>query len=281
MMRCPRRATRGRPRVVEVSRTAVTVEGGDEPLATQPADRVAFIAHWAAVGRLSRSVVALVTTLTDAGYAVVLVSACEVSEALEWPAGRPRGVTVLRRPNLGYDFGSWATAIDRYPRALEADRVLLLNDSMLGPFGPIDHLLELFHASAADVWGITDTTQFGHHLQSYCLGFRGRSLAERPLRRFWNDIRAEPTKTDVIWRNEIGLSSLLRRERFAWDVAVPYQRLVREGENPTIIGWRALLDRGVPFVKRQLVNQPEVAPDSDQVRPEVQRRFATDVDDWL
>jgi len=140
---------------------------------------------------------------------------------------------------------------------------------------------EWFHASSADAWAITDTTQFGHHLQSYFFGFPGRSLRERPLRRFWREIRVEATKDDVIWRNEIGMSSLLRRERFAWDVAVPSARIVSNGKNPTIFGWRALLDRGVPFVKRELLRRPEVAPDGDQVRLELRRRFGVDVDEWI
>ncbi len=69
-------------------------------------------------------------TLVDAGYLVVVVSTAEVPEPLDWSSDRPERLTVLRRPNLGYDFGSWATAIDRYPQVVEADRVLLLNDSL-------------------------------------------------------------------------------------------------------------------------------------------------------
>ena len=95
------------------------------------------------------------------------------------------------------------------------------------------------------------------------------------------------------------MSRLLHRERYTLDVAINYGSVVREGQNPTIIGWRQLLARGFPFVKRQLLRSPEgpmalaarrlaravvpgeVAPDGDQVREELKRRYGVDVDDWV
>ena len=123
---------------------------------------------------------------------------------------------------------------------------------MVGPFATFEPLLAKFHATAADVWAVTDTSQFEYHLQSYFLGFPGQILREPPMRRFWRDIRVERSKDDVIWRYEIGLSRLLRRERYAIDVAFPSRHLVPGGKNPAIIGWQRLLDRGFPFVKREL-----------------------------
>lgn len=276
-----RRSVWREPRVLERNGSAVSVEGADDILVAGTVDKVAILAHWADSARLSRSVTTMISALTDSGYHVVLVSTSEDPRPLQWPATQPAGVTVVRRPNLGYDFGSWATVMDRYPKVLTAERVLLLNDSLAGPFAPLEHILARFEATTADAWAMTDTSQFGHHLQSYFFGFPGRSLRETPLRRFWHNIRVEPTKEDVIWKNEIGLSELLRRERFAWDVAIPFRHLVPDGTNPTIIGWRALLDRGFPCIKRELLRRPEIAPDGDQARAELRRRFDVDVDEWI
>jgi Rhamnan synthesis protein F len=208
-----------------------------------------------------------VMALVDAGYRVVVVSTSESPEPLDWGIHRPTGLTVLRRPNVGYDFGSWATAIDRFPVIAKAGRVLLLNDSLVGPFTSIAPLLAKFHASAADVWAVTDTSQFEYHLQSYVLGFTGQTLREPPLQ--------------VIWRYEIGLSRLLRRERYGVDVAISCRHLVPDGRNPAIIGWQGLLDRGFPFVKRELLTNPRVAPDGEMVPLELRRRFAIDVAEWV
>ena len=224
----------------------------------------------------------LSNSLVGHDYPVVLVSACDGSGPLEWPGDMPPNITVLRRRNLGYDFGSWAAALDRYPTIASADQVLLVNDSMAGPFVPIDHLFNMFDETGADVWGLTDSSQLGtHHLQSYCMGFKHGCLQEPPLAKFWHDICIEPTRDDIIHRYEIGLSKLLHREHFSVDAAFRHAQVVRGGDNPTIHGWRQLLDLGLPFVKRQLLRQPGLTPDGSKVRAELQRRFGVDVDDWV
>lgn len=281
MRRLVRLPSRRRPFVLDLQAQDIRVEGGDKLLSSGGLGRVAVVAHWAVDSRVSRSVAALVDALIGHGYQVVLASSAEAQSPLEWPRELPANVTLLRRPNLGYDFGSWATALARYPQILAAPQVLLVNDSLAGPFRPMDHLLAKFDESAADVWGLTDTSQFAHHLQSYCLGFKGGCLAEPPLAQFWRSIRVERSRDDVIWRYEIGLSRLLRLEHFSIDAAFRYSRVVEEGRNPTIIGWRGLLDLGFPFVKRQILSHPEVAPDGATVRKEIQRRFGVDVDEWL
>jgi lipopolysaccharide biosynthesis protein len=277
-----RRFADAAPRVLDVQDPAsVQVEGADRLAATGAHDRIAVVAHWAPEPRVGRSARALIDALGAHGYEVLVVSAAPGSSPLEWPDAESPPVTILRRPNIGYDFGSWATALNRYPFITERAQVLLLNDSLAGPFAPIDHLLERFDRTVADVWGLTDTTQFTHHLQSYCLGFKAGCLSEPPLARFWRDIGAEASREDVIWRNEIGLGRLLARERFVADAAIPYWRVVQDGQNPTIIGWRGLLDSGFPFVKRQLLREPELAPDGGEARSEVERRFGIAVEAWL
>jgi lipopolysaccharide biosynthesis protein len=281
MRRIPR-LPGGRPRgVLDAGRSELQVEGIDHLATRGSLARVAVIAQWSPDCRLSRSVVELTAQLVKHDYQIVLVSTSPDCGVLKWTGPKPDNVTVLRRPNVGYDFGSWTVALDRYPSIAAAEQVLLFNDSLAGPFRSIDQLIEHFHESGADVWGLTDTSQFCHHLQSYCLGFKAGCLGEPPLMRFWRGIRVEASREDVIWRNEIGLSRLLARERYSIDVAISYRSVVREGENPTILGWRRLLDLGFPFVKRQLLSQPEVAPDGLMVREELERRFGVNVDQWL
>jgi lipopolysaccharide biosynthesis protein len=238
------------------------------------------LAHWDPHGKVGRSSRELLHGLSAAGYQTIVVSAAPSDADLTWPDGRPGGVVVLRRPNLGYDFGSWATALGRFPEIRTVPAVLLVNDSLVGPFAPIDHLLDRFHRTRADVWAMTDTLQLGHHLQSYVLGFRGGCLERPALRRFWDRIRVEPSRDEVIRHSELGLSRLLRRERLTTEVAIEGWRVVDGDDNPTIIGWRRLLDLGFPFVKRQLLREPDICPDGASVRGELRRRFGVDVDEW-
>ena len=282
MRRFPRFRSSERRRFLAFERVGVQVEGADRLASAESLDRVAVLVQWGPDNRLSRSVLELTTSLVGHDYPVVLVSAADGPDPLEWPGDVPENVTVLRRSNVGYDFGSWAVALDRYPAIAAADQVLLVNDSLAGPFAPIDHLFRMFDETGADVWSLTDSSQLGtHHLQSYCMGFKHGCLQEPPLTKFWHDICIEPTRDDIIHRYEIGLSRLLHKEHFSVDAAFRHGQVVRGGDNPTIHGWRQLLDLGLPFVKRQLLREPQLTPDGSTVRAELKRRFGVDADDWV
>jgi lipopolysaccharide biosynthesis protein len=244
-------------------------------------DRVAVIAHWSAEAQVSRSLGALARSFADRQYRVVLCSAASVPDSLRLPEDLVDRVTVLRKPNVGYDFGSWAVAQAWDPSIRQGRHVILVNDSLVGPFGDLGDVISRYEASHADVLGLTNTTQFGPHLQSYFLGFNRGALADPPLAAFWLGIRHQSDKAKVIQRYEIGLGRLLRREGFSQDAIFPYWKVVQDGLNPTISGWRGLLELGFPFLKREILRRPEVAPGGDQAPDVVGRMFGVNVKDWL
>ena len=244
--------------------------------------RVAVVAHWSRLPALTRSVNSLVHQLQRHGYRVVLVSSCESTGELVFGDDVDVArLTVIRKPNIGYDFGSWSVALHMCPAACTANRTLLVNDSMAGPFADLGVVLKGFDASPVDVWGVTDTQQFGHHLQSYFMGFRDGVLAERPLARFWAGIRHHADKQQIIMQNELGLSRLLRAEGFVFAPQFPHEGIVPSGQNPTIIGWRRLLELGFPMVKREILRNPAVAPAGRSVSKVLRARYDQDVADWV
>ncbi len=244
-------------------------------------DRLAVLAHWSVDERLTRSVVTYLDELVRAGYYVVLVSAAESAKPLSFRHPVAGSVVVLRKPNVGYDFGSWAIGLHWARRWLGAETVLLANDSLVGPFWPLGGILEQVGASSADVVALTDNTQFRKHLQSFFLAFRGGVLGDPPLRDFWTGIEHQADKDRIIHDSELGLSALLSREGYASDVLFPSWKVVVDGLNPTIAGWSALLDQGFPFVKREIVRRPELAPSGDQIGQIVRQRFGVTIEEWL
>ena len=251
------------------------------PRGQSGSDRVAVIAQFSAQHHISRSLDTMIAELLRAGYRVIVSSSCQSRAELVFEESVRDKVTVLRRPNVGYDFGSWASALAWDQDISAARHVVLLNDSMVGPFSSLDTVLKGFHESRADVYGLTDTTQFEYHLQSYFLGFTNGALGEKPLRRFWKGIRQEASKEETIHRNEIGFSRLLRREGYVAEAAFPNRQVVSAGQNPTIVGWQRLLELGFPFVKREIVRTPQVAPGGEQVADVVRRKFGADIEEWL
>lgn len=270
------------PRVLDVAGPPRFEAGEDLPQGFVT-DKVAIMAHFSADPRITRSVQTLTERLVGHGYHVIISSTSDVGGPLRWPGdGVPPATTVYRRPNVGYDFGSWAAVLAAHPDLAHAGDVILLNDSLVGPFAPIAPILHEFESSSADIWGLVDSTHVAHHLQSYWVGYRCGVLAEAPLRAFWSDIRVEPTKQDIIRRYEVGAMRYWRRNGYAVAVGFPYDLVVRDGFNPASFGWRRLLEFGFPFVKREIaVNPPPEILDGDQVASVVAARFGADLQEWL
>ncbi|MFD2090359.1 rhamnan synthesis F family protein [Blastococcus deserti] len=268
------------PRVVDVA--GVTVAERD---AVIPADaaRIAFLAHWSEAEGQSRSTLRLVAELQRLGYRVVVSSTSPAPGHLDFAADDVRldELVVLRRPNIGYDFGSWAVAMSAHEHVLDRPYVLVLNDSLVGPFAPLDDVVAHFEETTADVWGMVESNQFASHLQSFFRGFRYGVLAEPVMRRFWADLRVIEDKNALIQHYEFGFTAFLARNCFSSTPFVHHSAVVGEGLNPTIHGWRNLFDAGVPFVKRELVRYPDLARDGRRIPAVIAERYGTDVADWL
>lgn len=245
-------------------------------------ERVAVFAHWSKDERLTQSVSRLARQLIDRGYFVLLSSASPAARPLSFSEPLPAGrYAVMRKPNIGYDFGSWSAAMLAQPQIFDAGRVLQVNDSLVGPFNPLDEILQHFEETACDWWGMVRSVQFTPHMQSFFLGFTPAVLQSQVFQEFWSSVRVESTKTDVIHRYELGLSRLLESESFASEAFLEAHGLPELGENPLISGWEASLRLGVPFVKRELVRNPAIAPGGERVSVVVRDMFEADLADWI
>lgn len=243
-------------------------------------DRVAVIASYGSDQRVSRSLSTLVAEFESNGYRVLLVRASEATEPLVWPHAAGRPSFVITKPNIGYDFGSWATALAVVPELADKPFVIFANDSLLGPFDSLAPLVADFEASPCDVWGATDTLEYLPHLQSFLLGFKTGVLRHRAVQTFWRTVRDLDDKDAIVLRYEIGLSRLLATEGFVSRPWFAHEQIVPEGGNPTTIGGSRLLEAGFPFVKRILIDNPDVFPDAAVARSLVLSRYGQDPDDW-
>lgn len=266
------------PRVYEHGR--LTLESGD-PSTLNGREPVALIASYSPTSEITQSLATYAAECRAAGFVTAIARVSEDPSASVWPDTSPSGVIVFRRANDGYDFGSWAALMRAFPKVLKAPTVLLTNDSMAGPFAPIGEILARSLASRADVWGAMRSEQFMSHLQSYMIAFRRGVLAEPVLRRFWENLPPVTSKAEIVERFELGLSSLLWAEGFSTEALIEGRAIATLGKNPSITGWHAVLDAGFPFVKRQLLREPHLVPDGDQVAKVVALLFATDPYDWV
>jgi lipopolysaccharide biosynthesis protein len=244
-------------------------------------DRVAFVASYSSEPRVTLSLSRLIDDLRRLDYEVVLIRASEDKQELIWPDTQRRDLVVLRKPNVGYDFGSWAVGMDRHRSLLSRPYVLLVNDSLAGPFSDLGGLIRDFESSTCDVWGATRSRQLLPHLQSYLLGFKRGVLLDRPIRTFWNHLPVETEKSRIVEAYEMAFARLLFSEGYTTEAFIEPEQIESGDQNPSLDGWRQLLDLGFPFIKRTIITDPSLVGDGTSIESVVRARYDTDLADWL
>lgn len=267
------------PPVIRTSGAILRLERGDREWLR--ADRVAIVSSWAPTNVMSRSLSEYLAQLAGLGYVPFVVSTTGSDAPLEWPHGLPDSAVVVRRDNIGYDFGSYAAALNAAPWLREIDHLLLTNDSMVGPFAPIERAVRAAESSHADICSLTESVQYVHHPQSFFLMFRKGILNEPPMRRFFDEVREQSEKVEIIQAYELGLSRHCAHEGYSWESVAGGDRLSVGTENPTLYGWESILDAGIPFVKRNILLDPTRVAKTVDMPGSVWKRYGEDIREWL
>ena len=221
------------------------------------AGKTAVLAQWSESENLAYSTERLIQELLDCEFQVVLVSACQSNERLVISDHLLSRITVLRKPNFGYDFGSWSVALQAIPEIELADEVLLLNDSLIGPFGKLGDILKKMSESPYSLTGLTDSIEIDYHIQSYMMHFKDGSLRETVFRNFWHNVRHEASKDEIIRTYEIGLSRLALENEIYIGAVFPFNLTPNRWGASSQSNLNALLNQGFPFVKAGLLTRLE------------------------
>lgn len=216
---------------------------------------------------------------------------------------RRRCDLLIERPNVGFDFLSWKEGMRAVPDAGEYDEIILVNSSVIGPFAPIDEMLAALTALPADIVGLSQNWQCGRHLQSYFLVFKKPVIRSGDLTEFLDGIRQLSDKAEVVSRYEVGLTSFFesRGYRLAALYALPertsaFFRLVLWLQNASLLEprrsyysarhlkdevqtnpvhycWRAILESGIPYVKKELLRSNPLFVRTKAIAPYLRRRY--------
>ena len=227
--------------------------------------KVAIVACYTNESELSPSLRLKLHYLFDQDFFVILVVASDQNSRIQIGGELEKKISVIRKRNLGYDFGSWSIGNHLIPNIAAAKEVLLLNDSVILDASRRHYFVDLVrkaHASSYDVTSATDSYLHSYHLQSYFLHFKNGSFGSATIQRFLNEIRPQPTKVAVIFAYEIGLSLILRNYGFTTGSIFPWNQFSNSKGNASINSWRELLSSGCPFIKREIfkpLSRDEVA----------------------
>src|SRR5437667_9971620 len=143
----------------------------------QATSRIAVFSHFDRRGRVQDFVHYYLRQIHDAGYAIVFVSAAPQLDPAAIEQLTPICGLILRRDNVGWDFGAYKAGIEVITNLDRLDSLLLANDSVYGPVHDLGALIGRMNPAEADVWGITDSWERRFHLQSFFLLFGKTAVA--------------------------------------------------------------------------------------------------------
>lgn len=206
----------------------------------------------------------LVSFYKNAGFKVVLIIACSDFDYFNRNQTYDSDIEIIRE-NVGYDFGSWSTAINIIPNLKDMNSITFTNDSVC----PLNFDLDLFEkmnhrimSSEKDVVYLTENNELHNHHQSYYFCLNKLALEKDALEVLgFNPSSA--SKYDLILNVEIGLSSLLSKKELSIETLYSYSNF--KG-NLTINNWQMLLNDDFPFIKLMLFQINENSLDSSKFR---------------
>lgn len=213
--------------------------------------RVAVLAHWDSDAVVDPYVIHYLAHFKELGWRTILISdkAIKLTDDLLQVTD-----AVLYRTCPGYDFTSWKGALEYFPSLIDAEELILTNDSVFAPVGS----LYTMHAAMMDVrcdfWGPVGSREFIPHLQSYYLIFRSKALRHEAFSRFWAGVQPDADRKRAI-RCETALSTWLASHGLQPAVYAPMPLLNDDISNLTHDFWRELINIGTPFFKRELLKE--------------------------
>ncbi len=193
--------------------------------------------------------------LSEQNFDIVFVSTAEELSPLEIDKIKHLCRDILVKENIGYDFGAWQTAIVYLAEDLyKYDTLLLCNDSVYAPLYPLEEMFQKMQGRY-DFWGITDSYEIYHHLQSYFMVFDKKVVESKVFQDIWKTYKVYKIKRNIILQYEIGLSRKFLKAGYSMGVYCSYDKL-----NTTLIrnashySWRELLEKfRCPILKVELL----------------------------
>ncbi|MGO4493339.1 rhamnan synthesis F family protein [Arthrobacter sp. 2YAF22_2] len=170
------------------------------------------MAHYDVKRVLRRHTLNSILMYSEAADQMVLVSTSGLQS--EYLDKLPKSVTYIERDNFGYDFFSYKWGLDTVDDYADFDRVLIVNDSFVGPLVPLEAILESENCSSADFAGLTLSERHSTHAQSFFFTFTSSVSKSKSFRSFWGDMVPVSDRFKVISAYEIGLTTAVRSAGF-------------------------------------------------------------------
>lgn len=149
----------------------------------------------------------------------------------------------------GFDFSAYAIALWQMAKHSPGAQVVMLNDSVLGPFSELKPLVSRAHW---DLTGFTGSREQCPHIQSYAFIFRRvTALSLVRLSTVFLPMRSFNSFDDVVQYQELRFANVAARQMSVG----AFWAGTSAGENITLTEPVELLKAGFPFVKKSLLTK--------------------------
>lgn len=185
-----------------------------------------------------------VTELRRQGFAVLVLCAC--SNATRVPAELYRLADAIVWKDLpGYDFSGYALGLRLLAANSPGADVLVLNDSVLGPFAD---LREWLGRARWDITAFTASGALENHIQSYAFFVRALTVPRlHDLAPAITERWAARGFRDAVYLQETQLGRIAARRM---TVGAFWYGAAKGGQDPVLSAGPSLVERGMPFLKR-------------------------------
>jgi hypothetical protein len=226
----------------------------------EPQDQ--WVAYFAFLpqGRLSDAHRFTLGRLRDEGCHVLII--CATPDVSSVPEELGRYADALYWKGMGgYDFSAYTLALELIAERSPAADVLVMNDSMYGPFHPVRPFLR---AARWDLTGFTGSALNENHLQSYAFILRSVHPARlAQLRDIFFQDKAFDHADQVIWAQELLLA---RRASRHMTVGACWYSGGPAVDDPCLRRPIELVHAGFPFMKKSLLGKMAHFQDPQRVR---------------
>lgn len=177
---------------------------------------------------------------------------------------------IFYRENKGFDAGGFKDALCKFlgwERIRQYDELVLVNDSMFGPFRSMKDIFAEMDRRPADFWGLARhgenrTSSLGHideHIQSFFIVIRSKMLHCSQFEEFWNKLPYFDVFPEAIKKYEIAFTKYFSNLGYSY-IALA-NTAVNDSENGLYnycqygyIPFEMIKKRNFPFLKKQPLN---------------------------
>lgn len=174
---------------------------------------------------------------------------------------------IFYRENIGFDAGGFKDALCRFigwDKILQYDELVLVNDSMFGPFKPMTEIFSEMDTKLVDFWGLTKHGEYrdragnhlNEHIQSFFFVIRSSLLSSRVFQEYWEEMPYYKSYQQTVQQHETRFTSFFSKLGYTYDTLADTE--INDSIHPeynysqyALIPFEMIKKRNFPFLKKQ------------------------------